>query len=255
MDFKKKFLGFTLAEVLITIGIIGIIAEVTIPTIVMNTQRQEFVTLFQKNYSNVQNMLKMYMSEQGTDNLGLTNLFDGSSFADTGVQNELDNLVNKYFKVIKICRRDTGDSSCAITERYFATTTTATYASGSNYYAFITNDGIETFIIFSSSCSPDFTKPGKIKANCGGVLFDVNGAKSPNTFGKDFFMTFIINYDGTLYPIYGQEYATYTNNSNNYWKNNSSYCGTTTIPVDTTGASGMGCAARIMENSWKIDYW
>lgn len=95
MKLNRKTLGFTLAEVLITLGIIGIVAEVTIPTIVMSTQRQEYATLAQKNYSNLQNMFKMYMAEQSVSSLGVTNLYDGSSFSDTSVQDELDNTINK----------------------------------------------------------------------------------------------------------------------------------------------------------------
>lgn len=260
MDLKRKWnllqiKAFTLAEVLITLGIIGIIAEITIPALILSTQRQEFAILAQKNYSNVQNMLKMYMVDQGTGSLGLTNLFAGA-FTDTIVQDEMENMVHKYFKVIKTCRMDTSDYSCAITEKYFGTAKPYTYPnSTSRYYTFITADGTEIFILMTDTCSPDFTKPGKMKALCGACMFDVNGAKGPNTFGKDFFASFGIDYDGTLYPVYGNEFAIRQNNTNSYWKNKATVCGDATAYPDMSSVSGIGCAARLMENGWKIDYW
>lgn len=252
--FTKMPFGFTLAEVLITLGIIGIVAAMTIPTMIANTQRQDFAALFQKNYSNIQNMLKMYITEQGVDNLGSTTLYNGSSFADVSVQNELDNTIQKYFKVLKTCRRDTNDSSCALIEKFIGGSGSTTFATGSDYYAFITNDGIENFLMLGPSCSPDFSKTGKIKANCGILAYDVNGTKGPNIYGKDFFVGFLINYDGTLYPFYGTEFAIFMNNSSYYWKNTSTYCGTVGN-TDMTNVTGNGCTARVMENSWKIDYW
>lgn len=250
MIINKMPLAFTLAEVLITIGIIGIIAEITIPTMIANTQRIEFATLFKKNYSNMQNMFKMYMAEQGVDNIGATNLYAASD-TSTSVQDELDNLVRRSFKVIKSCRLDTGDASCAITEKYLGTTQTYTVASGTTYYAFISVDGIETFIRLLA-CTPDFSKPGKIKAVCGNIMYDVNGTKKPNTYGKDFFASFLINYDGTLYPTYGQEWSKFMSRTD--WRNDTTTCGSTGNP-DLTDVTGMGCAARIIENSWVIDYW
>lgn len=255
MNLNIRILGFTLAEVLITIGIIGIVAEVTIPTIITNIQRQDFATLFQKNYSNLQSMLKMYMAEQGVGSLALTNLYDGISFNDTSVQNELDNTIRKYFKVIKTCRADSTDTSCSLTEKFFSMNNSVTFASGTNYYAFITNDGIETFIGLPASCSPDFTKTGKMKADCGTIYFDVNGTKGPNVYGKDTFGGLKIDYDGTIYPVMGTAWAAFSNNSIFQWSVTSAYCGSTSVPPNMTNVNGLGCAARIIESSWKIDYW
>lgn len=47
---KRKF-GFTLAEVLITLAIIGIIAAMTVPTILSNVNEQGWRSAFLKNYA------------------------------------------------------------------------------------------------------------------------------------------------------------------------------------------------------------
>lgn len=48
-----KFAAFTVAEVLIVMGIIGIIAETTIPTLMRNTQDAEFKAGFKKEFSEI----------------------------------------------------------------------------------------------------------------------------------------------------------------------------------------------------------
>ena len=39
-----KFKAFTLAEILITLGIIGVVAAMTIPTLITNYQKKQTVT-------------------------------------------------------------------------------------------------------------------------------------------------------------------------------------------------------------------
>lgn len=252
MNLNIKILGFTLAEVLITIGIIGIVAEITIPAIIMNTQRQEFATLAQKNYSNLQNMFRMYMAEQGVSNLGMTDLYDGTCSAS--VIQAWNNMASKYFKIAKNCTGDLTDPLCTLTEKSIGTSNTLTFTGAAGWFGFRTSDGITTYVNMACSCTPDFTATGKIKTSCGVVMYDVNGNKGPNIYGKDFFMNFILNYDGTLYPRGGQEFAVWKNDSNQYWRKNSTYCGTPGS-TDMTDVIGYGCIARIIENGWRIDYW
>ena len=53
---KKELLdGFTLAEVLITLGIIGVVAALTMPVIIKGKERKELETGFKKQYSVLQN--------------------------------------------------------------------------------------------------------------------------------------------------------------------------------------------------------
>ena len=55
----KKHLGFTLAEVLITLGIIGVVAAMTIPTLMSNTGKSEFKTAYKKIISAVNQAVTM----------------------------------------------------------------------------------------------------------------------------------------------------------------------------------------------------
>ena len=46
--------AFTLAEVLVTLGIIGVVSAMTVPTLMQNYQRQSYVTQLHKVYNEVQ---------------------------------------------------------------------------------------------------------------------------------------------------------------------------------------------------------
>lgn len=242
----------TLAEVLIVIGIIGIVAEMTIPTVMKNTQHMEYVTALKKAYTNIQQVFKLYMSDQGVSDIGGTPLFDGISFNDTNVQNEVDAMVHKYFKVTKACLAGS-DTSCQNIERYLKSPTRAA-AFGTTWYSFYTVDGMELEIMLTASCTPNYTIIGPIKADCGSIMIDVNGAKGPNVWGRDFQGMYKINYDGTLYPIMSKQYADYRNDASQYWKVQTITCGNPDDPNIPNGTTGGGCIARIMENGWVMDY-
>lgn len=55
--------GFTLAEVLITLGIIGVVAAITLPTLIQNNDEKATVTKLKKMYSNLQNAYALYRAE------------------------------------------------------------------------------------------------------------------------------------------------------------------------------------------------
>ena len=63
---NKKF-GFTLAEVLITLGIIGVVAAMTIPTLIQNTNSVKFATQFKKDISTLSQAALMAQAQYDTD--------------------------------------------------------------------------------------------------------------------------------------------------------------------------------------------
>ena len=57
--------GFTLAEVLITLAIIGVVAAMTIPTLIVNYQKREFASRLSQTFSILSNAVKMAQVEYG----------------------------------------------------------------------------------------------------------------------------------------------------------------------------------------------
>ncbi len=63
--FTAKKAAFTLAEVLITIGIIGVVAAMTLPALIQNKQNKELQTALLKNYSIIQQVLEKMALDRG----------------------------------------------------------------------------------------------------------------------------------------------------------------------------------------------
>ena len=61
----KRLKGFTLAEVLITLAIIGVVAAISIPSVISNSQQQEFKTGLRKAVSVLNSAITMNMAIEG----------------------------------------------------------------------------------------------------------------------------------------------------------------------------------------------
>ena len=85
-------LGFTLAEVLITIGIIGVVAALTIPTLVNNYQTRSWNISSSNFEAKFGEALKVMNTQQTLAHLGTTERF----------VNELQ----KHMKIVKVCNNE-----------------------------------------------------------------------------------------------------------------------------------------------------
>ena len=60
--------AFTLAEVLVTLGIIGVVSAMTVPTLMQNYQRQSYVTQLHKVYNELSQALLRYQTDKNAIN-------------------------------------------------------------------------------------------------------------------------------------------------------------------------------------------
>ena len=74
--------AFTLAEVLITLGIIGVVAAMTIPTLMANIKAHQYSAKFKKTVSTLSNAAKMSQAQYGFDYSGLTDKCNAKSGTD-----------------------------------------------------------------------------------------------------------------------------------------------------------------------------
>lgn len=248
MEKLKLRQGFTLAEVLITLGVIGIVAALTIPTLIANYQKAQYIAGLKRAYSEFNQALLQMSADKGCPNdLKCSGIFSSSLSPE-----EAGKEIAKQFKVVKDCgmQADQGCFSNNISEYYNGSGSRSSMDLDS-YYKFITADNM-SFLIYDDqgdcSHSENFGINTHTKQVCGYIYVDVNGPnKGPNNKGRDIFSFYITNGKGALlYPFGGKELSFMWA----YWKSSSKCMGL--IPGFTD--DGNYCAARIMEEGWQMNY-
>ncbi len=168
-------LGFTLAEVLIALGIIGIVAAITMPTLIQNHKEKTTVVKVKRMYSVLSQAYTMYLQEGGYTLLQVNSNSAKIAF----------NVFKPYLKVMKDCGTSRG-AGCISTDLYLLKSGgkhNVSYSS-SNYYKVILTDG-----------SSIWFRGGGNNAYWIDVFYDVNGPKGPNRWGYDLFEFLINNSD------------------------------------------------------------
>ena len=189
--------GFTLAEILITLTVIGVVAALTIPTLLQKTNDAELKTALKREYGN----LSQAYLQLSAENAGIEAVFsgDGSASADA---NSMNAFLTK-FSYIKNCGSGTGCWYNTKLRFLDGSTLTAnrdsTWANG--YGKAILADGSMTLINDFPGICNTVGGTGPLNEACGTFYIDVNGAKPPNTDGKDYFI-FWITKTG-VYPMGG----------------------------------------------------
>lgn len=278
--------GFTLAETLITLGIIGVISALVIPPLINNYQKTQYLTGLKKAYSELEQMLQMYMADEGVSELSQTALFTKNGTEEYGESTnrhqQLEQVMKKYFKIVKSCSPSQTDCGIEAKFLYFQDggslyEENIDYLDGSTPGSskFFTADG-KTFIIYltttDGSCSywspiglPNEIVSGPLKGICARVSIDVNGTKPPNQLGRDFFTEFEVGLDGHLYPYGSKVVADLYNSNSYYWEVNTTFCGSPSKSLtedynqmmEDYGAGyiiGIGCFARILDENWQMNY-
>ena len=82
--------AFTLAEVLVTLGIIGVVSAMTVPSLMQNHQKKTYVTQMHKFYNELQQAAQQYMTDKNAVNLREAGLTSNEALQD---------FVKTYFKV------------------------------------------------------------------------------------------------------------------------------------------------------------
>lgn len=246
---QKKIFAFTLAEVLITLGVIGIVAAMTIAVLMPIYTKKVYVSQFEKFVSTFQNGMRQYMVDSGCSDLACTNLFNGNH-DDAPWQNNMAAELPKIFKGMRVF----GWYAVDYPQTYDLGGTSTGNNYISDFYAFQLADGTVISIDDDDNGNCAFfptplVSDSKLKNACAQIFVDVNGFKSPNTFGRDIFR-FHLGNDGYLYPWGGMEHNKAAGID---WKANDVWCVYENSTI-TAGVTGNGCAARIMENGWEMDY-
>ncbi len=96
---NKRKIAFTLAEVLITLGIIGVVAAMTMPSLIQHYKKQVTVNRLKKAYSEIYQAIKLSEAENGTAD---TWSFPVST-DNEGCKHVMEDYLLKYFKTVQAC--------------------------------------------------------------------------------------------------------------------------------------------------------
>lgn len=178
--------GFTLAEVLVTLSIIGIVAALTLPTLLTSIQDQQYKTAWKKQY-NVMEQATRQLVDAYNGNIYILFYNDWNGFAS---EHHLIPKISQYLSVVKTCDNIANPGICwASATTDLSGIPTASNGMGSHYPGdgVILSDG--TLVGFGPQQGYGYTY----------IQVDVNGIKPPNTYGKDIFMMFLTQ--TTLYAV------------------------------------------------------
>lgn len=218
---NKSILAFTLAEVLIALTIIGVVAAVTIPTLMQTQEKQSTVTKFQKAYSVLSNAVEMSEIDNGTMD---TWVFPTSDSATQNKEFAKTYLV-PYLNISKTC--DNNPSDCYPERFYYLNGTSI--GSGTTRYFLTLTDGTALRIYWNL---PELVN----------IEIDLNGINPPNRYGRDIFV-FGISRRACCPKGFNNCYTEAT-------RENIAKSGGP-CASDKTGV-GSGCGALIMKDGWKI---
>jgi type II secretory pathway pseudopilin PulG len=206
---------------LITLGIIGIVAALTMPTLVANYQEKVIATKLKKAYS-----LFSDAYAQAIDDEDITTWFSGTNRAQNA--EIFFNHLQPYLKISKDCAFGKG----CLTPGYLKNLNGANYINYENNteeYKFILADGAAIFIyLHNPACSVDDV--------CGHIKVDVDGFNGPYAWGKDVFLFHILS--NRLLPAGAGDYQSFA-----------AYCSRTS----TITSNGVGCTAWVIYNE-NLDY-
>jgi type II secretory pathway pseudopilin PulG len=191
----KKACAFTLAEVLITIGIIGVVAVITLPSLLTRIQNNVRARQIQ--------MIKTKFTKATT-----TMNIDGKIGPYYDDTEAFVKELSKYLKIVTICTSDNlrscwpydkviledgseYDITKAKTGQAFKMYSDTNHSYKTPNVGIVTADGTPMIISFNTKCEaldPDINYSGSdtnATTGCVSAIFDINGSSSPNKFGTD----------------------------------------------------------------------
>ena len=275
--------AFTLAEVLITLGVIGVVAAVTLPTLIKNYQKHAWTNSLKGNYSLLNQGFQKMMADEGLEFIYDTEAFKsigeyenhGMKFKSCSSNDDINsnlckdfyNNLKYYFKIVSIGKINNysykylnGINSYVINSNIITLSNGATILN----YSFGSSSST------NSRCQIIHSAGGHTCTQQGHFYIDINGKKGPNIYGRDIFY-FYVNEKGNIMPYGGNDYAifqaSYFDNTitpENIEKNrangqsSSNKCDKNlsgSIVENYPNYNGNGCAGYLIDElNWKMDY-
>ena len=219
-------LGFTLAEVLITLGIIGVVAALTIPTLMANYRKNVALNKLKKAYTEISQAFKMAELDYGP-----CEYWDyGTAFDGDSAVNFMNKYLVPYMNVVKNCGKGTG---CWNGDVYSL--------SGVRNFTYGDNSTLTAKIIVNSGYTIGITSGGTYVA----VQINLNGPSKAkkSIMGKDlFFGRLKSNENNSCRFVAGGQGSTESSLLN----------GDQSCSISGGATDGMACLGLIIHDGWQI---
>ncbi|MCM1010691.1 MAG: type II secretion system GspH family protein, partial [Fusobacterium sp.] len=210
--------GFTMAEILLSLTIIGVVAAITLPSLTGNINERTWNTQRKALYARFSQAIALMPALNGYGTL----IEDGSSTSavDTAAETFVTSGISKVLKINNIC--DNGHlSDCGLAsnitilngdkisfpltvgdlnDKNLLANNSAYSQLNTKAAAFETQNGESIAVYYNPTCVPAMGEAYEIPVAskvCANFVYDLNGNKGPNTFGKD------IGIITVLYPTDG----------------------------------------------------
>ena len=226
--------AFTLAEVLITLGIIGVVAAMTMPALISKHAKNVTVSQLKKVYSVFSQALMQSEQENGSSVDWVTG---GAELNEAAANEYFNKFWKPYLKVNKICKtyKECGYKVLKPWKHLDGQLYDMSVADPASRNSFLLTDG--TFVMFHylawDRTDPDNPKPiFRQGEGSQAMIVDINGPKNPNVFGKDLFYFTIELNNHRIMPI-------------SYDKDEAEL-------LQTCPSAGKTCLTLIMQDGWNI---
>ena len=228
-----------MAEVLITLGIIGVVAAITLPTLIKNYQKTVWVNQLKKASSTLSEGFKQMVAREGCTSLECIGICDYTTV--TGIDVSKEDVRQRFVNTFKL-------------ENVFynGLPTDSIY----NYEVKALSgesDGVFSNFILGNEyglvgTTPDGMIISFINAIFYGslVVIDINGIKSPNTVGRDIFFFAAIDYNGNIVVAPWGLHKALPSAPDDIENG----C----LPSSNVDSGDRYCAAKIVMDGWKMNY-
>ena len=231
----SKNLAFTMAEILLSLTIIGVVAAITLPSLTGNINERTWNTQRKALYARFSQAIALMPALNGYGTLQEESSSGASDAVDTAAETFVTNGLSKVLKLNNICDSE-HLSDCGIPDKIIPysgspiSPVPKTLVELNNYFnynsgvgsdgvvhsysqidtkaaAFETANGESVIVYYNPYCRTDtsyethYIQPYM----CANFVYDLNGTKGPNTFGKDIgFITVFNSVDSVIvapYPL------------------------------------------------------
>ena len=254
MRLKK---GFTLAEILIVLMVIGVIATLTIPSLNNNVNKNTYATALKTTSMSLTDKFRSQMAIEDVGMIGELRAFvNTSTVAAADARAALLKELSEFMLFSPAdhdhevyCLDGTSPSAGDYTNNPWKKENMRKLPNGSllTIYLYHQNGAAKT-----GEMAPLVlrSKGGELLIRYAVFCIDINGYKKPNRFGRDIFK-FYLGQDGVLYPVGGYDATLYE-----LGKTEPSYSMTDQPKYNCLDeeSKGFGCAGRIEDEDWKMLY-